>query len=140
MDGREDVHELALECAGMCGMLHVMLHVMLRVVLRVMLRVVLRAMLHVMLCGMLRVMLRIVLDVVCVCRYCGLRKRRKVQACWKARETISTIIVHKDMLLDHTPHRMLSILQRFQQHPDVTPPPPRVESDGDHLRQRVFTA
>lgn len=42
-----------------------------------------------------------------------------VRCCWKAREDISTIIVDPDMLLDHTPHRVKSMLERFQQYPDM---------------------
>jgi hypothetical protein len=66
---------------------------------------------------------------------CGLRKRRMVKCCWKAREDISTIIVHPDMLLDHTPHRVKSMLKRFQQYPDQNGYP--VEEGMDRRR---FTA
>ena len=52
----------------------------------------------------------------------GLRKYRKVRGSWKARESLSTIIVHKDMLLDHAPHRVTSLLERFDQHPDFSVP------------------
>lgn len=56
---------------------------------------------------------------------------------------MSTIIVDKDMLLDHLPHRLDSLLHRFQNYPDFSEPPQPSTSEDliDGLRtERSATA
>ena len=77
-------------------------------------------------------------------RCCGLRKKRRVKASWKAREDISAIIVDPDMFLDHSPHRVLSLLQRFQEYPDTepiahTPGPTHSTEEEEAMRARGFS-
>lgn len=38
---------------------------------------------------------------------------RQVRASWKAREDLTGLILHHDCLLDHSPRRTLSMLQRL---------------------------
>ena len=77
-----------------------------------------------------------------LCYRCGLRKHRRVRGTWKAREKLSAIRVDKDMLLDHTPHRVNSLLERFQKYPDSSPVPvPKASDDEiDFENVRRFSA
>ena len=63
---------------------------------------------------------------------------------WKARELFSSIQVHPDMLLDHTPSRSVNLIKMFDEQiplgtDDEPPPPPRAKQSSSSLEQGQTT-
>lgn len=75
---------------------------------------------------------------------CGLQRVNKVRVSWKARELFSSIQVHPDMLLDHTPSRSVNLIKMFDEQiplgtDDEPPPPPRAKQSSSSLEQGQTT-